>query len=183
MALARQPRNLLRTKAVDRPGHKAWDLILFFILFGRITSGPYAYVRHPGYIFGIALTFGIALALGSLWTPLPAVSVPLCLRSVPFWRMQPYSTNCRVTASTPCIYATNGFPGIWQLALSLAYPSERAGFGVTVNDDCRAVMANKITESGSHGGEGHVRRETCGTRRRNEVVPACVRCERRATST
>jgi len=38
-----------------------------------ITTGPYAYVRHPGYIFGTILTFGIALALGSLWALLPAV--------------------------------------------------------------------------------------------------------------
>jgi protein-S-isoprenylcysteine O-methyltransferase Ste14 len=32
-----------------------------------ITTGPYAYVRHPGYISGIILAFGCALALGSLW--------------------------------------------------------------------------------------------------------------------
>jgi protein-S-isoprenylcysteine O-methyltransferase Ste14 len=37
-----------------------------------ITTGPYAYVRHPGYIFGVILTFGGALALGSLWALLPA---------------------------------------------------------------------------------------------------------------
>jgi protein-S-isoprenylcysteine O-methyltransferase Ste14 len=37
-----------------------------------IMTGPYAYVRHPGYIFGSILTFGLALALGSLWALLPA---------------------------------------------------------------------------------------------------------------
>jgi protein-S-isoprenylcysteine O-methyltransferase Ste14 len=37
-----------------------------------ITTGPYALVRHPGYIFSSVLTFGIALALGSLWALLPA---------------------------------------------------------------------------------------------------------------
>lgn len=49
-----------------------------------VTSGPYAYVRHPGYIFGIALTFGIALALGSLWALLPAalVAVMLAIRTI-----------------------------------------------------------------------------------------------------
>jgi protein-S-isoprenylcysteine O-methyltransferase Ste14 len=48
-----------------------------------ITTGPYAYVRHPGYIFGIVLTFGIALALGSLWALLPAglVVVVLVIRT------------------------------------------------------------------------------------------------------
>ena len=44
-----------------------------------ITTGPYAYVRHPGYIFGIILTFGIVLALGSLWALLPAVQVVVVL--------------------------------------------------------------------------------------------------------
>jgi protein-S-isoprenylcysteine O-methyltransferase Ste14 len=44
-----------------------------------ITTGPYAYVRHPGYIFGTILTFGIALALGSLWALLPAVLVVVVL--------------------------------------------------------------------------------------------------------
>ena len=44
-----------------------------------ITTGPYAYVRHPGYIFGIILTFGGALALGSLWALLPAVLVVVVL--------------------------------------------------------------------------------------------------------
>jgi hypothetical protein len=29
-----------------------------------VTTGPYAYVRHPGYIFGLPMTFGLALALG-----------------------------------------------------------------------------------------------------------------------
>jgi protein-S-isoprenylcysteine O-methyltransferase Ste14 len=40
-----------------------------------ITTGPYAYVRHPGYIFGLVLTFGLALALGSWWALLPATLV------------------------------------------------------------------------------------------------------------
>jgi protein-S-isoprenylcysteine O-methyltransferase Ste14 len=44
-----------------------------------ITTGPYAYVRHPGYIFGIILTFGSALALGSLSALLPAALVVVVL--------------------------------------------------------------------------------------------------------
>ena len=38
-----------------------------------ITTGPYAYVRHPGYISANLLTIGIALALGSLWALLPVL--------------------------------------------------------------------------------------------------------------
>lgn len=37
------------------------------------TSGPYRLVRHPGYAGNILPLFGIALALGSLWTIVPAV--------------------------------------------------------------------------------------------------------------
>jgi protein-S-isoprenylcysteine O-methyltransferase Ste14 len=44
-----------------------------------ITTGPYTYIRHPGYIFGIVLNFGGALALGSLWALLPAALVVIVL--------------------------------------------------------------------------------------------------------
>jgi protein-S-isoprenylcysteine O-methyltransferase Ste14 len=44
-----------------------------------ITTGPYAFVRHPGYIFGSILTFGLALALGSLIALLPAALVVVVL--------------------------------------------------------------------------------------------------------
>ena len=36
-------------------------------------SGPYRFVRHPGYIGSIIPPFGIVLALGSLWTLIPAI--------------------------------------------------------------------------------------------------------------
>ena len=35
-------------------------------------SGPYRFVRHPGYAGNIPPLFGIALALGSVWTLIPA---------------------------------------------------------------------------------------------------------------
>ncbi len=41
-------------------------------------SGPYRYVRHPGYAGNIFALFGIVLALGSLWTLLP-VTVALVI--------------------------------------------------------------------------------------------------------
>jgi protein-S-isoprenylcysteine O-methyltransferase Ste14 len=48
-----------------------------------VTTGPYAHVRHPGYIFGAILTFGVALSLGSLAALLPAalVAVVLAIRT------------------------------------------------------------------------------------------------------
>jgi protein-S-isoprenylcysteine O-methyltransferase Ste14 len=35
-------------------------------------SGPYRLVRHPGYVGNILPLFGIVLALGSIWTLIPA---------------------------------------------------------------------------------------------------------------
>jgi protein-S-isoprenylcysteine O-methyltransferase Ste14 len=40
-----------------------------------ITTGPYAYIRHPGYIAGSLLALGAAWALGSWWALLPALVV------------------------------------------------------------------------------------------------------------
>jgi protein-S-isoprenylcysteine O-methyltransferase Ste14 len=37
-----------------------------------IDTGPYAVVRHPGYVAACLLFVGIALSLGSLWTLIPA---------------------------------------------------------------------------------------------------------------
>jgi protein-S-isoprenylcysteine O-methyltransferase Ste14 len=48
-----------------------------------ITSGPYRFVRHPGYSAAIAMFIGIPLALASWWALLPAAlaSVLLVLRT------------------------------------------------------------------------------------------------------
>jgi protein-S-isoprenylcysteine O-methyltransferase Ste14 len=48
-----------------------------------IDTGPYALVRHPGYVGGSLLFVGIALCLGSLWALIPAglASALLVLRT------------------------------------------------------------------------------------------------------
>jgi protein-S-isoprenylcysteine O-methyltransferase Ste14 len=48
-----------------------------------IDTGPYALVRHPGYVGGILFCIGTALCLGSLWALLPAglASALLILRT------------------------------------------------------------------------------------------------------
>jgi protein-S-isoprenylcysteine O-methyltransferase Ste14 len=43
-----------------------------------ITTGPYRYIRHPMYVGLIILLYSIPVALGSLWTLIPA-SVPTLL--------------------------------------------------------------------------------------------------------
>jgi protein-S-isoprenylcysteine O-methyltransferase Ste14 len=37
-----------------------------------VDTGPYAVVRHPGYVAGIVLSVAAALCLGSLWALIPA---------------------------------------------------------------------------------------------------------------
>jgi protein-S-isoprenylcysteine O-methyltransferase Ste14 len=44
-----------------------------------IDTGPYAIVRHPGYVAAFFLFSGIALALGSLWALIPAAVASLLL--------------------------------------------------------------------------------------------------------
>lgn len=44
-----------------------------------IDTGPYAVVRHPGYVAGSLLFVGIALCLGSLWALVPAGLASLVL--------------------------------------------------------------------------------------------------------
>ncbi|MBB3569029.1 isoprenylcysteine carboxylmethyltransferase family protein [Rhizobium sp. BK491] len=48
-----------------------------------ISDGPYAYVRHPGYVSAILVFAGLALALGSWWALIPAAwaSAVLILRT------------------------------------------------------------------------------------------------------
>jgi len=44
-----------------------------------IDSGPYRYVRHPGYIGIMLMVLSIGLVLGSLWALLPALTVSVLL--------------------------------------------------------------------------------------------------------
>ena len=65
----------------------------FFSSVGRIQtdrghvvcdSGPYRFVRHPGYAGSIIALFGIVLALGSVWALIPAIvaSIIAVIRTV-----------------------------------------------------------------------------------------------------
>jgi protein-S-isoprenylcysteine O-methyltransferase Ste14 len=78
-----------------------------------ITTGPYAYVRHPGYIFGNILTVGIALALGSLWRLLHAalavvvLAIRTCLEDATLQRELPGYADFAARVHYKWI------PGIW----------------------------------------------------------------------
>jgi protein-S-isoprenylcysteine O-methyltransferase Ste14 len=53
-----------------------------------IDSGPYAIVRHPGYVSGFLVFIGMPLSLGSLWALIPAVLVCLVLVVRTIWEDQ-----------------------------------------------------------------------------------------------
>jgi protein-S-isoprenylcysteine O-methyltransferase Ste14 len=44
-----------------------------------IDTGPYALVRHPGYVAACLLNLGIPLSLGSFWALVPAILLCLLL--------------------------------------------------------------------------------------------------------
>jgi protein-S-isoprenylcysteine O-methyltransferase Ste14 len=53
-----------------------------------IDSGPYAIVRHPGYVFACLLFAGMPVALGSLWALIPAALSCLILVLRTAWEDQ-----------------------------------------------------------------------------------------------
>jgi len=44
-----------------------------------VQDGPYAHVRHPGYIFAIVMVVGMPLAMGSLYGLIPAALLCVCV--------------------------------------------------------------------------------------------------------
>jgi protein-S-isoprenylcysteine O-methyltransferase Ste14 len=50
-----------------------------------VTTGPYRFVRHPGYTAGLLMNLGLPLLLGSLWALIPSsvASLDLIIRIVP----------------------------------------------------------------------------------------------------
>ena len=44
-----------------------------------VSSGPYYYVRHPGYLGTLLLHWGVPLMLNSLWAIIPAIMVTVVL--------------------------------------------------------------------------------------------------------
>ncbi|OWK36145.1 hypothetical protein FRUB_08708 [Fimbriiglobus ruber] len=53
-----------------------------------IDTGPYAIVRHPGYVSCLPLSAGVALSLGSIWALIPAGSFCLVMALRTLWEDQ-----------------------------------------------------------------------------------------------
>lgn len=78
-----------------------------------IGTGPYRFVRHPGYVAALMLFFGLALALGSFWALVPAAlaSAALVLRT--FWEDQLLQAELPGYADYASHVRSRLLPGIW----------------------------------------------------------------------
>lgn len=78
-----------------------------------IDTGPYAIVRHPGYVGGILHAFGIALALGSLWALIPAVIASLVLMVRTQWEDQVLQKELNGYSEYALRNRYKLIPGVW----------------------------------------------------------------------
>lgn len=78
-----------------------------------IDTGPYRFVRHPGYVAALLLFFGMALALGSYWALVPAAiaSAVLVLRTA--WEDRLLHAELPGYRDYACRVRSRLVPGIW----------------------------------------------------------------------
>ncbi len=77
------------------------------------SSGPYRYVRHPGYVGGILLSVSMGLVLGSWWACIPQILAALLL----VWRTSMEDRTLQAELPGYADYARQTryrlLPGIW----------------------------------------------------------------------
>lgn len=78
-----------------------------------IDSGPYRFVRHPGYIAAIVMFFGMALALGSVLALLPAALASALLALRTLWEDQLLRTELPGYADFAQRVRWRLVPGLW----------------------------------------------------------------------
>jgi protein-S-isoprenylcysteine O-methyltransferase Ste14 len=78
-----------------------------------IASGPYAIVRHPGYVGGSLLFLAIPLCLGSLWALIPAGLSCLCLVLRTRWEDQTLQAELLGYKDYTQRVCYRLFPGVW----------------------------------------------------------------------
>ena len=78
-----------------------------------IDTGPYRFVRHPGYVSALLLFIGMALAFGSFWALIPAViaSAVLVLRTA--WEDQLLHAGLPGYADYAARVRWRLIPGLW----------------------------------------------------------------------
>jgi protein-S-isoprenylcysteine O-methyltransferase Ste14 len=78
-----------------------------------IDTGPYAIVRHPGYVSAISFFAGIALTLGSLWALIPAGLSSLLLIVRTRWEDQTLQAELARYKEYADRVRYRLFPGVW----------------------------------------------------------------------
>jgi protein-S-isoprenylcysteine O-methyltransferase Ste14 len=78
-----------------------------------IDTGPYAFVRHPGYVGASLTCVGMALSPGSFWALIPAglTILVLCLRT--HWEDQLLQSELRGYAAYSQRVRYRMLPGVW----------------------------------------------------------------------
>jgi protein-S-isoprenylcysteine O-methyltransferase Ste14 len=78
-----------------------------------IETGPYAIVRHPGYVSASILFIGLALGLGSLWALIPAGLCVLLLALRTQWEDQTLQAELPGYKEYAARVRYKWMPGIW----------------------------------------------------------------------
>ena len=65
-----------------------------------IDTGPYAVIRHPGYVSAWLIFAGMPLCLGSVWALIPGILACLLLVLRTVWEDRTLRANCRDMRST-----------------------------------------------------------------------------------
>ncbi len=78
-----------------------------------IDTGPYALMRHPGYVGGILTALGMALSLGSVWALIPAGIASLVLIVRTGWEDQTLQAELNGYREYALRVRYKLIPGIW----------------------------------------------------------------------
>jgi protein-S-isoprenylcysteine O-methyltransferase Ste14 len=78
-----------------------------------VDTGPYALVRHPGYVSGTLLFVGIALALGSYWAVVPVALCAMLLILRTRWEDQMLQAELPGYGEYAQRIRYKWIPGIW----------------------------------------------------------------------
>lgn len=78
-----------------------------------IDRGPYAIVRHPGYVSGLLMFIGVALALGSLWALIPVAISCLLIALRTHWEDQMLQAELAGYKEYAQRVRARWIPGVW----------------------------------------------------------------------
>jgi protein-S-isoprenylcysteine O-methyltransferase Ste14 len=78
-----------------------------------IDSGPYAFIRHPGYVSGFLVFIGMPLCLGSLWALIPAILLCLLLVVRTIWEDQTLQDELAGYKEYALRVRYRLIPGVW----------------------------------------------------------------------